>query len=155
MRTGIVVTWSCVTVLLTLSCATVPGQNTAEAASKGAAAVVVRNLAQAGSFEVENGGPNIDLAPAVQLQQEVNGEWIDQVTDLRLIEKCGGGKAVGCVRLAHGAKLVAVKWNGLNCGSQCTATCRANARLGPGRFRVVVSSCDGKQKFVGKGFEFK
>ena len=116
--------------------------------------MVVNNLALPGAFEVENLGPDIDLAWTVALERETNGKWTEEVTDLTLIEHCGQAPpANGCVRLAHGAKLRPVRWNGLTCGSQCPANCRANLFLGPGRFRFVVSQCDGKQRFTGPAFE--
>src|ERR1700722_11296986 len=103
------------------------------------ASVVVRNLAVPGAFEIENLGPAIELAPAVTIQRDSKGEWKDEVTDLKLAEKCGERAPAGCVPLAHGAKLRPLRWNGLTCGSQCAATCRANVYLGPGRFRFVAS----------------
>lgn len=117
------------------------------------APVVVRNLSLPGAFEVENRGPDIELAWAVTVQRELNGQWSDEVTDLTLSQKCEASPRAGCVPLPHGAKLAPVRWNGLTCGSQCAATCRANIYLGPGRFRFVVSSCDGKRKFFGAAFE--
>jgi len=122
------------------------------------ASVVVRNLSLPGAFEVENRGPDIELAWAVTVQRqlkgrELNGQWSDEVTDLTLSEKCEASPRAGCVPLPRGAKRAPVRWNGLTCGSQCAATCRANIYLGPGRFRFVVSSCDGKRKFFGAAFE--
>jgi hypothetical protein len=117
------------------------------------ASVVVRNLSLPGAFEIENRGPDIELAWAVTIQRELKGEWSDHATDLTLIEKCGQSPPSGCVPLPHGAKLRPARWNGLTCGSQCAATCRANLYLGPGRFRFVVTSCDGKRKFRGPAFE--
>ena len=115
--------------------------------------VVVRNLSSPGSFEVENRGPAVDLAWQVTVERHWNGQWTDEVTDLTLIEKCGQPPPPACVRLAHAAKLRPVGWNGLTCGSQCAATCRANIYLGPGRFRFVVSSCDGQHKFPGPAWD--
>src|SRR5271166_2106705 len=113
------------------------------------ASVAVRNLSPPGAFEVTNRGPETELAWAVTIQRDLKGEWNDEVTDLTLVEKCGQSPPDGCVALPQGAKLRPVSWNGLTCGSQCAATCRANLYLGPGRFRFVVSSCDGKRKFRG------
>ncbi len=115
--------------------------------------VTVRNLAKPGAFELDNPGPGVDLASRLAVEREVNGRWTAEVTDLTLIEKCGQPPPAACLHLPHGATLHPVPWNGLTCGSQCPATCRANIYLGPGRFRFVVSSCGGTQKFPGPAFE--
>ena len=116
------------------------------------ATVVVRNLSPAGAFEVENQGLDIELAWTVTVQRYADGHWTDEVTDLALAEECGQAPESGCVRLTHSAKIRPKRWNGLTCGSQCPAPCRANVYLGPGRFRFVVSSCDRRQRFVGPPF---
>jgi len=136
--------------ILWLACS--PVQHASEA-QPDEASVVVRNLSLPGAFEVENRGPDIELASAVTIQRNLKGEWIDQVTDLTLVEKCGQTASGGCSPLSQGAKIRPVRWNGLTCGSQCAATCRANLYLGPGRFRFVLSSCDRKRKFPGAAFE--
>ena len=117
------------------------------------ASVLVRNLSPPGAFEVENRGPDIELAGTVTIQRDLKGEWSDEVTDLVLVQKCGQSPPDGRVLLPHGGKLRPVPWNGMTCGSQCPATCRANVYLGPGRFRFVVSSYDGKHNFTGPTFE--
>ena len=116
-------------------------------------AVLVRNLATPGAFEVENSGADIELARKVSIQRYANGKWSDEVTDTALIERCGPPAPSECFHLAHGARFRPVMWNGLTCGSQCPATCRANIYLGPGRFRFVVSTCDGKRTFAGPAFQ--
>ena len=113
---------------------------------------MVRNLFPAGSFEIENQGPDIELTWAVAIQRYADGQWTDAVTDLTLAKACGRGPESGCVRLAHSAKIRPERWNGLTCGSQCPAPCRANVYLGPGRFRFVVSSCDRRHQFMGPAF---
>lgn len=117
------------------------------------ASVLVRNLSPPGAFEVENRGPDIELARTVTIQRDLKGEWSDESTDLALVEKCEKSPLNGRVLLPHGATLRPVLWNGMSCGSQCAATCRANLYLGPGRFRFVVSSYDGKHNFTGPTFE--
>jgi hypothetical protein len=144
--------WALPVVLGALSCASPPVEHASEPPPE-EVTVLVRNLSRPGSFEVENLGPDIELAWAVAVHRHLQGEWSDEVTDLTLIQKCGQTPPAGCVPLAHGAKLRPVRWNGLTCGSQCAATCRANLYLGPGQFRFVVSSCDGKHKFPGPAFE--
>jgi hypothetical protein len=144
--------WVFPAILGAFSCASSALQQGAEAPPD-RASIAVRNLSAPGAFEVENQGPDIELSGAVTIQRYVKGEWDDAVTDLTLIEKCGEGPRRGCVSLSRGATLHPVRWNGLTCGTQCAATCRANLFLGPGRFRFVVSSCDGKRKFTGPAFE--
>lgn len=142
MTTRAILAWALPIVAL-LSCAGFAEHST----------VVVRNLSPAGAFEVENQGPDVELAWAVAVQRYTDGQWTDSVTDLALAETCGQAPESGCVRLAHSAKIRPERWNGLSCGSQCPAACRANVYLGPGRFRFVVSSCDRQQKFLGSAFE--
>src|ERR1700684_1768403 len=104
--------WAFPVVLGALSFASSPLQHASEPPPD-EASVVVRNLSQPGSFEVENRGPDIELAWEVTIQRELKGEWSDHVTDLTLIEKCGISPPAGCVPLPHGAKLRPVRWNGL------------------------------------------
>jgi hypothetical protein len=144
--------WVFPVILGAFSCASSALQQGAEAAPE-RASVVVRNLAAPGAFEVENRGPDIELSGAVTIQRYVKGEWSDAVTDLTLVEKCGEHPRRSCVSLPRGAVLHPIHWNGLTCGTQCAATCRANLFLGPGRFRFVASSCDGKRRFTGPAFE--
>jgi hypothetical protein len=152
LRVRSVIAWGIPLALGAMLLASSPQRDDSEAAADDAP-VVVRNLAMPGAFEVENRGPDIELAWAVNVQRQLKGQWSDEVTDLALSEKCEARPLAGCVPLPHGAKLAPVRWNGLTCGSQCAATCRANVYLGPGRFRFVVSSCDGKRKFFGAAFE--
>ena len=114
--------------------------------------VIIRNLTNAGAFEVENAGPDLDLAWSIAVQREQDGAWVDEVTDIGVVRKCGESNPGSCVRLAHGTRFLPLPWNGLSCGSQCPASCRPNICLGPGRFRFVVASCDGKQRFAGPAF---
>jgi hypothetical protein len=152
MKARCVAVWVVPVLLGAVSCASSPVEH-ASAPPPEEVSVVVRNLSLPGAFEVENLGPDIELAWAVTVQRHSKSEWSDEVTDLTLIEKCGQTPPAHCVPLAHGARLRPVRWNGLTCGSQCAATCRANVYLGPGEFRFVVSSCDGKHKFPGPAFE--
>jgi hypothetical protein len=152
LKTGSMAALAFPVVLGALSLTGSPLQHASEAPLH-QASVVVRNLSLPGEFEVENRGPDIELAWAVTIQRDLKGEWSNEVTDLTLIGKCGQSLPAGCAPLLQGAKIRPVRWNGLTCGSQCAATCRANVYLGPGRFRFVVSSCDGKHKFPGPAFE--
>ena len=114
--------------------------------------IAITNLPQAGAIEIANHGPSVDIKTKLLVQREYKGEWRDETTDTRIIEKCGDSPGV-CRRLAHNAVLRPVPWNGLICASQCSAGCRANLYLGPGKFRFVVESCDGKSRTFGPPFE--
>lgn len=115
--------------------------------------VLVRNLSTPGTFEVENRGPDIALAWSVAVQRQDKGQWNNEVTSLSLIQTCGAPPPPDCFHLTHGAKIRPVQWNGLTCASQCAGACRANVYLGPGHFRLVVSSCEGRRKFTGPAFD--
>jgi hypothetical protein len=114
----------------------------------------ITNLAQPGELEVENLGPDVDLAWTLLVQYEYNNQWINKVLDLglELVQKCGEPKLGRCVRLIRGAKLRPVPWDGFTCAS-CSTGCRGNAYLDPGRFRFVISTCDGKKKIYGPSFD--
>jgi hypothetical protein len=151
MRAGAAAAWVLPLAVGALACASFPLSR--DSAPPDESSVVVRNLSQPGAFEIENRGADIQLAWPVTIQRYAKGQWTDEVADVTVADKCGQKPQGGCVPLPHGAKLRPVRWNGLNCGSQCAATCRANVYLGPGRFRFVVSACDGKRKFPGPAFE--
>jgi hypothetical protein len=148
MPGSIFLAWAVTAAIAALSCANSPGQRAPDPGS-----VVIRNLSQPGAFEIENSGPDTELAWAATVQRQQNGAWTDEVTDITLVERCGQTPAGSCVRLPRGARLRPVPWNGLTCGSQCAASCRANVYLGPGRFRLVLSDCDAKRKFYGPAFD--
>lgn len=114
--------------------------------------IVVTNLPQPGAVEIANHGPDVELSTKLLVQREYKGEWRDETTDCRLIERCGDSPGA-CRRVVHNGILRPVPWNGLICASQCSAGCRANLYLGPGKFRFVVESCDGKSRAFGPPFE--
>ena len=145
--------WCVSALLIAASCGNSTGQRVADPAAESRDGIVVRNLDRAGAFEVRNSGPDTELALEVTVQQQQNAEWSDAVTDLTLIEKCGETPAGNHVLLRHGATLRPAPWNGLSCGSQCPASCRANVYLGPGRFRFVVSTSGGRRRFYGPSFD--
>jgi hypothetical protein len=152
LRVRSVIAWAFSLVLGALLLASSPLRHDSEPGADDAP-IVVRNLSPPGAFEIENRGPDIELSWPVTIQRQLKGQWSDEVTDLTLSEKCEASPRSGCISLPHGAKLSPARWNGLTCGSQCAATCRANVYLGPGRFRFVVTACDGKRKFFGPSFE--
>jgi len=116
--------------------------------------IVVRNLPASGALEIENTGPDADLAPVLIVQrQEKDGMWTDDLTDLSLIEDCQKAPPTACIHLPHNSKLRPVPWTGSSCDSQCFRPCRANNYLGPGTFRFVASECNGKLKAYGPAFK--
>lgn len=70
----------------------------------------------------------------------------------RLVARCDA-KPGACITLAAGATLAPVPWSGMSCSSQCNATCDKNAPLAAGDYRLVLTSCDGKQTFTGPVFK--
>jgi hypothetical protein len=71
---------------------------------------------------------------------------------MTLTDFCVWDPKPGCRTFEHGAKFRPVPWTGLVCGGQCGMTCRANAYLGPGQCRFVVTTCDRKRRFYGPTF---
>jgi hypothetical protein len=114
--------------------------------------VVVTNLEKPGAFEVENRGSSIELSSQVIVQRLEDGKWQDRATDLVLSDRCDSNQASLCRTLPHAAKLRPVPWNGELCSGQCMLGCRANAFLGPGQLRFVVTTCDRKRRFYGPVF---
>lgn len=114
--------------------------------------VVVRPLADPGSFEIRNSGAEIELASAVEVEQLQDGEWRHPRTKLTLAESCPKAAMASCVTLARDAVLHPVAWTGFSCSSQCETRCKKNVYLGPGTFRFVVLSCDRKRRFESDSF---
>jgi hypothetical protein len=73
----------------------------------------------------------------------------------RLLETCPDVTDDGpqCVDLAPGGSFVPVRWTGFNCSAQCSPGCHANSFEGPGKYRLVVTACDGSARVVGPMFE--
>ena len=137
--------------ILIASCALPPpGDAVTKAADE---TVVLRNLESSGAVEIENRGPTISLWWQMRLQRFEGGEWREEKgLNLVILATCEWNRRLGCQPFEHGAKLRPVPWNGLSCGGQCWASCRANVFLGPGQFRFVANSCDQKRSFYGPAF---
>lgn len=107
-----------------------------------------------GSVEIRATGP-VDLASELMVEgQLADGSFASvpqlDLDSMKLVSFCG--QRVGtCVRVDERG-LRPVPWTGMSCQSQCNFTCDGNIRLS-GRFRYVVTTCDGKQRFVGPVFE--
>lgn len=119
-------------------------------------AIIIRNLEKHGSFEVENSSGNeVELSWQIAVERKEGDEWkrLTSVTELNLIEKCGMSKDSSCMRLAGGAKISPVPWTGWAYRAQCRKNSRKDRYYGPGTFRFIVKSCDGKQEYYGPEFE--
>ena len=137
--------------ILVTSCTLPPSGNAVAKAAE--ETVVLRSLESPGAVEIENKGSAISLWSQMRLQRFENGEWHEEKgPDLVIFATCEWNRPPGCQPVEHGAKVRPVPWNGLSCGGQCGASCRANVFLGPGQFRFVASSCDQKHRFYGPAF---
>ncbi len=107
-----------------------------------------------GSLTVVNPGPTaLELDPGVAVERWDQDHWTPVSTSLKLVSDCAQlQQPVKCVRLAPGANLHVVSWKGFSCSGQCAGSCRANIYYGPGKFRFIVRTCDGSQKYVSKTF---
>ena len=115
-------------------------------------AVKVTNLAKPGSVSVSNSGPAIQVKRRIVIEQKSAGKWVPTDAYYDLIGYCGDAAKQDCRELKRGT-IEVVPWNGYSCSGQCVRPCRSNSYLGPGTFRFVVVTCDGKQRFEGAPFE--
>jgi len=115
--------------------------------------VVVNNLKSPGSFSVTNNDNDIHLLRKVLVEKQQGGTWTATDADVRLIATCDETETGTTRLLKRGEKLDVKFWNGWSCDGQCPRPCRANVFLGPGTFRFVVRSEDGKKRFEGPPFE--
>jgi len=115
--------------------------------------VIISNLAAPGGFELRNdGAAEVSLLRQVTVERSSGDRWERVPVSLELIENCGETSTGRCVRLAANAVLRPAPWNGYTCAPQCPGSCRANVYLGPGKFRVVATTCDGRRQFKGPAF---
>lgn len=121
-------------------------------AAQGKSDVQVTNGKAPGTAVVTNRGPDIALSRKVYVEKHVGGTWTATDAAVRLIAACDDTE-VGIARVLRRDETFSLKpWNGWTCGGQCGGSCRANVYLGPGEFRFVVKSADGKQRFEGPAF---
>jgi len=114
--------------------------------------IVLRNLETPGAFSVTNNGPDIELQRRVVVEKMEGHGWNATDADVRLIATCEE-EEIGATRLVkQGETLMVKSWNGWSCNGQCPRPCRANIYLGPGQFRFVVLSGNGKHRFEGAAF---
>lgn len=135
-------------------------QRTASANSKetrapvASAAVEIRNGLVPGSLELVARGV-IELDAELMVEQQLGNGSFESVKNLdlgsmRLISSCEQRFST-CIQLDERG-LKPLPWSGMSCSSQCNRTCDKNQRL-EGRFRFVIKSCDGKNRFEGPTFE--
>jgi len=125
---------------------------TALAAQPGAADVVLHNDGNPGGLRVENRGSAISLSSQIVVERIRDGAWIRTPVRMELLEKCLADDPPACVTMEAAATIRTVPWKGNTCSGQCPHSCRSNHYAGPGQFRFVVTTCDGKQRFVGPEF---
>ncbi|HUQ92843.1 MAG TPA: hypothetical protein VM120_14275 [Bryobacteraceae bacterium] len=117
------------------------------------ASVTVRNLNHPGEFSVtNNSAADVKLRRKVIVEKQEASGWAATDADVRLIATCEEKESGASRLLKRGETLVVKSWNGWSCDGQCPRPCRANIYLGPGKFRFVVVSSDGKQRFEGQAF---
>jgi hypothetical protein len=95
------------------------------------------------------------MGDAIDLSREVIVERSgDAGTALaiQLIDACGAQDAGTCVSIPARTTFTPVAWTGMSCNSQCPRPCRANVYLGPGTFRFVVRTCDGRRHWESAWF---
>ena len=118
-----------------------------------APAVTITNLGP-GRFVIDG---KAKLRTAASIEGLRDGKWtpVSQYFDLgagyRLVDTCSA-KTSDCVELA--GTLTPVPWSGMTCSSQCNMSCRANAPLPAGDYRLVVTTCDGASTIAGPSFHF-
>src|SRR5258708_1592755 len=81
--------------------------------------VVIRNLKEPGSFDVENTGPDIQVRWRIETQKKKQGAWSPVASDVRLLEHCGEPPASDCIVLKHGEKPRPMAWDGYTCNRHC------------------------------------
>lgn len=105
-------------------------------------------------FVVKNTGNGaVDLRRKVLVERKENGSWVETAAEVYLIASCAEKDLESPLHLGAGQELVVLPWNGWGCDGQCPRPCRANYYLGPGDFRFVVFSADGKHRFDGPVFK--
>ena len=104
-------------------------------------------------FVVKNSGnASIDLRRKVLVERQEGASWVETAAEVYLIASCAEKDLAVPLHLHPGQELVVVSWNGWGCDGQCPRPCRANYYLGPGEFRFVVFTADGKQRYTGPQF---
>jgi hypothetical protein len=144
------------------------GATSTPPASKSSASVVTKESQPSLSstaVEVRN-GPNpgslelvvyefVELDAGLMVERELGNGSFQPLQNLdlgsmKLVSSCDQ-RLSQCVSVAE-RTLRPVPWSGMSCSSQCNHSCDKNVRL-YGRFRFVVRTCDGQNRFEGPVFE--
>ena len=93
----------------------------------------------------------LELAAQVAIEREEAGRWapVEDVGRVTVRPSCEV-EAPPCTTLAPGVELFPPSWLGTVGDAQCA--CEPCTPVGPGRYRFVVSSCDGARRFTGDPF---
>lgn len=85
------------------------------------------------------------LARALTLQRRAGRVWIPVPANFNIIARCDErlGDRTQPVRLRPGQAVTVARWTGEDCNGQCPRSCRLNAYLGPGTFRVIARTWPG------------
>jgi hypothetical protein len=110
----------------------------------------------AGRFELasEHG---IGLASEAFIERRADdGQWsalpgLDLGAGFRVRSDCEH-EPTECVQIDPAHELVLAPFLGMSCSSQCNQTCKKNAWVGPGTFRLSVRACDGGAVASGPAF---
>jgi hypothetical protein len=121
-------------------------------AAQGTPDLQVKNLAAPGASSIANPGPDVALNRRVTVEKHAGANWVATDADVRLIASCDELETATERVLRSGETLTLKPWNGWTCDGQCAGSCRANVYLGPGEFRFVIVSANGKQRFEGPAF---
>ena len=122
------------------------------AAFEGAVAEV-RNLGQPGAFAIEASPSGASLEKQGRIEQHTAAGWKPVFDGFSLVVDCDAATALpACVRLAPGAVLRPVPWNGYTCSGQCPRSCKKNVYRPPGTFRLVLTVCGEDARVVGAPF---
>lgn len=93
----------------------------------------------------------LELAAEMSVEREQSGSWSPVVGlgSITVRPSCEV-EARACTTLAPGAELFPPDWLGTSGDAQCA--CEACVPVEHGRYRFVVSSCDGARRFTGEPF---
>lgn len=105
------------------------------------------------AFQIVSTGPAVHLSRDIRIEQDPDSGRYPIGPLIQLVEKCDRVDAGACTPLPAGGTLTPVPWTGFDCDSQCPRACRANAYMGPGRFRYVVKSCDAAMQWESAWFD--
>ena len=106
-----------------------------------------------GSLTIANPSETpVQIARTIAVEARGATGWSAIPTEFNAVASCRVPAATGPVRLAGGATLTVVRWQGYGCSGQCEEVCRANFPAGPGPFRFVANRASGNIRVIGPTF---